>query len=135
VAIAPAAFKDFERWKDTRWRKRGDDYDAEKARLTDRLRAVVLEQLPQLRGRIDHEELSTPLSTLHFSGHAGGAMYGLEHTPDRFQQRWLRAYLPIRDLFVAGQDVVTVGVGAALMSAVLTSSAILRRNVLGDVLR
>jgi all-trans-retinol 13,14-reductase len=40
-----------------------------------------------------------------------------------------------RGLFLTGQDIVTDGVGGALMAGVLTAWALLRRNVLKDVLR
>jgi len=38
-------------------------------------------------------------------------------------------------LFLTGQDVVTDGLGGAVMAGVLTASAILRRNVLRDIVR
>ncbi|WP_394838805.1 NAD(P)/FAD-dependent oxidoreductase [Pendulispora rubella] len=135
VAIVPASFAPFARWSGTRWAKRGREYIDYKAWLTERLLAIVCRELPGVKGRILHQELSTPLSTVHFTGHAAGAMYGFEHSPQRFHTRWLRSASPVPGLFFVGQDVVTVGVGASLMSGVLASSVILRRNVLGDVLR
>ncbi len=133
VGLTP--YEWFERWEGTAWRKRGPEYEDFKARLSERLLASVYQHLPRLRGKVVYQELSTPLSTRHFSNHARGAIYGLEHSPARFRQRWLRPALPVRDLFLVGQDVVSVGVGASLMSAVLAASVILRRNVLGDVMR
>ncbi|WP_394849274.1 NAD(P)/FAD-dependent oxidoreductase [Pendulispora brunnea] len=133
VAIVPASFAPFARWIGTRWAKRGREYEDYKAWLAERLLAIVCRELPGVKGRIRHQELSTPLSTMHFTGQA--AMYGFEHSPERFRARWLRPASPTPGLFFVGQDVVTVGVGASLMSGVLASSVILRRNVLGDVLR
>lgn len=135
TALCPAPYAWFEQWQGTRWRKRGPEYEAFKARLAERLLATVHEHLPQLQGRVEHQELSTPLSMQHFCNHPRGAMYGLEHSPVRFQQRWLRSTLPIRNLLLVGQDIVSVGVGASLMSAVLAASVILRRNLLGHILR
>ncbi|XXF76319.1 NAD(P)/FAD-dependent oxidoreductase [Myxococcaceae bacterium GXIMD 01537] len=135
TAICAAPYDWFARWEDTRWHRRGPEYDAFKAQLTERLLAVVLAQFPQLRGRVEHQELSTPLSTLHFANRPQGATYGLEHSPERFRQRWLRPRLPIRNLLLVGQDTVSVGVGASLMSGVLAATILLKRNVLGDILR
>ncbi|HEX7480560.1 MAG TPA: hypothetical protein VF331_22360 [Polyangiales bacterium] len=74
----------FAAWRDTRWNKRGDDYEAYKKTLSDRLLELLFTQLPQLRGKVLHAELSTPLSTQHFTGHPKGAIYGLGHGPARF---------------------------------------------------
>ena len=130
TAIAPAPYEWFARWRDTRWRKRGAEYDELKAELAGLLLAHVHAIYPRTRGRVEHAELSTPLSMEHFAAHERGAMYGLDHGPERFRVRGLRAMTPVRGLYLTGQDVVTVGVGASLLSAVLTASAILRRSAL-----
>lgn len=135
TALCPVPYAWFEKWEGTRWHRRGPEYEAFKAQLSERLLSVVLAQFPRLRGRVEHQELSTPLSTAHFSNRLQGSIYGLEHSPERFRQPWLRSRLPIRDLLLVGQDAVSVGVGASLMSGVLAASVILRRNVLGDIVR
>jgi all-trans-retinol 13,14-reductase len=132
VAIAPAPYAPFARWKDARWRRRGPEYDELKGRLSEALLQRVLREMPQLRGHIAYQELSTPLSTEHFTAHPQGAIYGLAHTPERFAASWLRPQSPLPGLFWVGQDLTTVGVGASLMSAVLAASVILRRHVLGN---
>lgn len=134
-ALCPVPYGWFERWEGTQWRRRGQEYEDFKGRLAQRLLEVVYQHLPRLRGKVRYQELSTPLSTQHFGNRARGAIYGLEHTPARFRQAWLRPGLSVRNLFLTGQDVVSVGVGASMMSAVLTACEVLRRNVLGDVLR
>jgi all-trans-retinol 13,14-reductase len=123
IAIVPTQYDSFSRWKGTRWKRRGSDY-ALKARMTERILAVVLARLPRLRDKVDHVELSTPLSSAHFSGYTSGELYGLDHTPARYRVP-TRLAAPLRGLFVTGQDVVSAGVGACLMAGVLTSSAIL----------
>jgi all-trans-retinol 13,14-reductase len=60
-------------------------------------------------------------------------MYGLAHTPSRFESRDLRPHTPIRGLFLTGQDIGLCGVMGALSGAVLTTSAMLRRNMFGEV--
>ena len=83
-------------WRDTGWQRRGPDYEAFKQRLSDRLLRKFLEVVPQARGHIEHSELSTPLSTRHFSNHPYGEIYGLEHTPERFRLPWLRTHTPVK---------------------------------------
>ena len=110
--------------------KRGDDYNEFKAEISERLLAELYQVQPQLRDKIDYHELSTPLSTAHFSGHKKGEIYGLAHSPDRFMAKHLRPTTPIKGLFLTGQDISTAGIGGALVGGFLTASAITHRNLL-----
>lgn len=128
-------YDDFARWQDTRWQKRGDDYDAMKERLTRTLLETLYEHVPSVRGAVDVAELSTPLSTRNFTAHARGEIYGLDHTPERFRNRHLRPATPVRGLMLTGADVATAGVSGALLGGALCASAILRRNMIDVALR
>lgn len=128
--IAPAPWSWFKRWTDTPWKQRGAQYDDYKQQLSERLLDEVYKQVPQARGHVDHVELSTPLSTAHFSNYSGGELYGLEHSPYRFAQRWLTPRTSIKGLYLTGQDILFCGVGSALMSGVLTASAVLGAKLL-----
>ena len=132
IGVTP--YEWFARWDETRWKKRGDDYEGFKQRLAARLREVLEREVPSVRGAIDHAELSTPLSTRHFVGHPHGEIYGLAHTPARFAARELRPRTPIAGLYLTGADICTAGVGGALMGGVLTASVITRRNLVSTIL-
>jgi len=116
-------FDAFERWRDSRWMRRGDDYEAFKQSLHERMLAQFLRHMPGLKPMIAHAELSTPLSTEWFARGASGAIYGLEHTPERFANPWLRPRTPVRDLFLSGSDVSTGGVMGAFVGGVLAAAA------------
>jgi len=123
--ITMAPYEWFERWRGSTWQQRGGDYEDFKSRLTERLLAVLYQHMPQLEGRLDFGELATPLSTEWFHLYDRGEIYGLDHDPARFQQRWLHPATPVKNLYLTGQDVVTAGVGGALMGGVMTTSALL----------
>ncbi|MCB1704214.1 MAG: NAD(P)/FAD-dependent oxidoreductase [Halioglobus sp.] len=123
--VAPAYFEQFARWKDQPWGKRGADYDAMKAHYTQRLLEVLYEKLPQLRGKIDYCELSTPLSTDFFCYYRRGEMYGLKHDPQRFEQAWLRPKTTIKGLYLTGQDILSCGVSAAMFAGLLSAISVL----------
>ena len=89
----------------------------------------LYEYLPQLRGKIDYYELSTPLSTRHFCNYEQGEVYGIDHTPDRYEHRFLRVHTPIKQLYLTGQDVVSAGIGGALAAGMITASAILKKDM------
>lgn len=122
--VAPAPFAWFERWDGSTWGQRGEDYEAFKQALGERILEVMLEKLPQLRGRIDYWEISTPLSSQHFNAYARGELYGIDHTPERFAQHWLTPRTRIPGLWLTGQDIMSCGVVGAMMGGVLTAQAV-----------
>ena len=110
----------FEEWKDTRWQKRGESYDSFKERMEKKLLENFLAQMPELEQYLEYVELSTPLSTDHFVRPMAGSIYGIEPTPTRFRNQWLRPRSPIKNLFMAGSEVASVGVIGAMMGGVLS---------------
>jgi all-trans-retinol 13,14-reductase len=113
----------FGRWAGTRWQKRGTDYEAFKQTLTNAMLAQYGEHYPRLIGMIDHAELSTPLSTNHFARSPRGSIYGLETTPQRFQDRSLGPKTSIKGLYLGGVDASTPGVAGGLIGGVLAAMA------------
>ena len=123
----------FEQWEKMPWKKRGEAYDSLKENFSQRLLEHLYETLPQLRGKVDYYELSTPLSTEKFTSYASGEIYGLNHDPERFQQRFIRVFTPVKNLFLTGQDIVSCGIVGALMSGVITASTMMKRNYLSII--
>lgn len=127
-------YESVEKWQDTSWKKRGNDYEKIKEDIAQRLLTTLYKQMPQVEGKIDCYELSTPLTTKHFVNYPKGEIYGLDHDPTRFRQSFLKPKTPIKNFYLTGQDVVTAGVGGALFSGVLTSTAITGKNTLKRIL-
>jgi all-trans-retinol 13,14-reductase len=127
--VAPAPYEIFEPWAGRTWGKRGDDYEALKESYGERLLEHLYAKVPQVRGRIDYWEVSTPLSMQWFCGWERGELYGLDHDPVRMQQRWLRPRTKVPGLWLTGQDVMSCGVTGAMMGglAAATSVAGMRR--------
>ncbi|MEL6658693.1 MAG: NAD(P)/FAD-dependent oxidoreductase [Bacteroidota bacterium] len=116
-------------WEGTRWKKRGQTYEEYKENLAQRLLAELYRLEPQLKGKVEYYELSTPLTTKHFVNYERGEIYGLDHSPDRFKNKFLRPHTAIQNFYLTGQDIVTAGVGAALFSGLLTASAMTKKNL------
>ncbi|MBF6451072.1 NAD(P)/FAD-dependent oxidoreductase [Nocardia elegans] len=123
----------FEPFAGSAWMNRGADYDDLKARLTEELLEQVFRFCPQLRGKIDHAELATPLSFNHFLGREHGDFMSLAASPARFAIRGLSAHSGVENLFLSGQDVAAAGVVGAVQGGVIAASAVLGRNVLDDL--
>jgi phytoene dehydrogenase-like protein len=128
ASVGPDAFAP---WAGTAWKRRGADYEAVKERIADTLLAQVERRLPGLSKLVVHRELSTPLSTEHFTGHPGGEIYGLPVTPERFTKPWLRARTPVAGLYLAGADAQMLGVAGAAMSGLMATAAIAGGSTFG----
>ena len=124
IVIGPCDFEQYRQWADKTWGKRGDDYEALKADLSERMLAALYKQLPHLRGKIDYSEVSTPLSTSHFCRYKQGEAYGLAHTKARFEQDWLTPKTRVQGLYLTGQDLISCGVVGALMAGMVTAMSV-----------
>jgi all-trans-retinol 13,14-reductase len=133
--VVPAPFAWFERWSGTRWHDRGAAYDTFKASLTERLLAEFAVHAPEASRRVTCAELSTPLSTLHFTGMPRGAIYGTNPTPARFESRAMGPRTQIRGLYLTGADACSLGVTGALFGGIMAASAILGRNLSAEATR
>lgn len=131
VALAP--YEWFKPWENTKWKKRGEEYEALKEKFKNRLLEALFAQHPQLEGKIAYCELSTPLSTRNFANFASGEIYGLAHTPSRFKEKWLRPRTPIKGFYLTGADICSCGVGGGLFGGVLTVSAVLKKDMRGAI--
>jgi len=132
-AIVFVPYRWFAPWENSRWKKRAAEYDAFKQTLAQRLQQELERAVPAIAGRIDHAELSTPLTTRHFMNYAQGEAYGLAATPERFRLRSLTPHTTVRNLYLTGQDVASLGVAGALFGGAITASAILGRNLVSKI--
>ncbi len=111
AAVDPAIF---EPWTGSRWMKRGAEYEALKERIADAMLALVERHLPGFGALVAYRELSTPLSTEHFTAHPRGEIYGIPATPERYRRTYLQPRTPVPGLYLTGADALALGVvGAA----------------------
>lgn len=124
------AFMDAEpfiQWENEPWRRRGEDYEQLKERISDALGTFIEEQLPGFEELIEYRELATPITTEHFTNHRNGNIYGLPSIPEKFKAIWLGPNTPIRDLYLTGSDAWSFGIVGAMMSGVLATAVAMRR--------
>ena len=101
--------------------------------MSQRLLEILYNHLPHLKSKIDHYELSTPLTTQNFVNYKEGEIYGIDHTPERFKQKFLQPKTPIKRFYLTGQDIVTARVGGAMFSGVVTASAMVGKNLVKKI--
>ena len=131
ITLVP--YESFAKWDGSRWMKRGEDYESLKENFSKRLLNELYKKLPHLEGKVDHYELSSPLTTKHFVNYDKGEIYGIDHTPKRFRQKYLRPKTSIKNFYLTGQDIVTAGVGGALFAGLLTAGAMTGKNLLNKM--
>ena len=119
----------FKKWEHLKWKKRGSDYEDFKEGLSRRIMDVVTKQVDGIKDHIDYQELSTPLTVRDLANYSKGEMYGIDHSPKRFRQKWLRPQSEKKGLYYVGQDITTVGVSSALFSGLLTASSVLGEDL------
>ena len=135
IVVGPCDYEQYRQWADKTWGKRGDDYEALKQDLSDRMLEALYKQMPQLRGKIDYSEVSTPLSTSHFCRYEQGQAYGLAHNKQRFKQDWLKPKTSLSGLYLTGQDVVSCGVVGALMAGMVTAMSVVGLRGAGTLMK
>ncbi len=124
----------FSQWSGSTWNQRGEEYENIKARVSECLLEKLYQRLPQLRDKLVFQELSTPLSSDWFQKSTAGEIYGLDHFVDRFKKPFLHPVTPVKNLYMTGADVMTAGVGGALMAGMMTACAMQGRKA-GEVLK
>ncbi|MCB1144127.1 MAG: NAD(P)/FAD-dependent oxidoreductase [Leptospiraceae bacterium] len=123
--ISFANFQLFQNWEETKWKKRGEEYDNLKEIISEGLLNLVEETFPGFRDLVDYKELSTPLTYKDLAGRSDGEFYNLAATPERFRIKILDTKTPLDNFYLTGTDVSSLGFVGALMGGVLTTSRIL----------
>jgi all-trans-retinol 13,14-reductase len=122
---APIDIAQLQAWAGQPWKRRGEDYERLKQRIAQGLTDAVEAAFPGFRSLVDYIEVATPLTAQHFTGHAGGAIYGVAAIPERYRSACFRVHTPIENLFLTGSDVGTHGVVGAAVGGLMTASALL----------
>ncbi len=117
-------WEDFAEWQDKSWMKRGKDYSALKDKIAQSLFDLVEERHPGFRNLVSYYDISTPLSTQHFTGQVKGMIYGLAGTPDRYKHKCVGVRTPVKGLYLTGADAYSLGVGGAMISGVATAGVL-----------
>ncbi|MEP0263982.1 NAD(P)/FAD-dependent oxidoreductase [Dokdonia sp.] len=128
-AITVGRYDWFKKYEEAPWMKRGKEYSELKQELEKQMLKKLYELFPQIKGHVIETEISTPLSTKHFTKYQHGEIYGLEHSPKRFRLPFLRPETKIKGLRLVGQDITIVGVAGAMLSGMLAAITILKFGV------
>lgn len=119
----------FKEYENQPWMNRDEAYKKLKADFEIKMLEKLYQLFPNIKGHIVVTEVSTPLSTKHFSNYQSGEIYGLAHSPERFNLPFLKPETKIKGLRLVGQDITIVGVAGAMLSGMLCAITILKYRV------
>ena len=125
-ALTMGKYDWFDGYEKSSWMKRGEKYNQLKEEFKNSMLERLYQLFPKIKGHVVCAEVSTPLSTKHFTNYQSGEIYGLAHTPDRFNISFLRPKTKIKGLWLTGQDITLVGVAGAMLSGMLCAITILK---------
>jgi len=122
------SFMDYEvfaKWADNPCKKRGEDYEDLKNKIMDKLIDLVESKIPGFASKITYKELSTPLTTEHYSGNKFGYIYGIPSVPERKDLKFISNRTHIKNLYLTGADSGTHGIAGALFSGVFAAAEVI----------
>ncbi|XP_063281611.1 all-trans-retinol 13,14-reductase-like [Pelobates fuscus] len=135
--LTMAPYDWFSQWRGQTPRHRGEEYDAIKMRLAERMLARAIEEFPQLAGKVDYMEAATPVSNEYYLRAPEGSMYGAEQNCSRYQCEIItrmRAQTAVPGLYLTGQDVFSSGLAGAVHGGLICACAVLNRILYLDIL-
>ena len=119
VVLSQCPFRWVEQWAHLNHaqREKDKDYLAFKQKMQEVLtERGFCKRFPDLEQYIKHTSVGTPLTTNNFLQTDEGECYGRGASPKRWLCPDFSPYTPIKDFYLTGQDVVTLGIAGATAS-------------------
>ena len=128
-AFTFVSYDAFQRWKDSQYGNRPDDYLAFKRHLTERMLDTVEVVIPNLRDHLKLCELGTPLTNNFYVAAHRGNLYGQAKSLSQIGPGAPRIRTEINGLFHCGQSTSAHGVLGALATGVIAASKVSGRKM------
>lgn len=126
----------FKQWENEKCMTRNLDYIDLKECLGQRmLNEGLYKYYPKTKGKVLHYEMGTPLTNIFYLGSLEGEGYGINSCSNRYTQlNHLNPKTDIKNLYLTGQDICTLGFTGALMGGILTAHSILGYGTILDII-
>ncbi len=122
ISVFNVGFDEFRPFAGSAWLHREQDYYDLKARMLTGMIDLADAHIKGFRDIVEYAELSTPLSMENFTSRDRGLMYGVPCVPGRFRLSWLSARTRLKNFFLTGSDVGSIGILGAVMGAVMAAA-------------
>ena len=136
IILTISKYEWFEKWKDEKCMRRSGEYKEYKEMLAQRmLNEGLYKYYPKTKGKVTHYDVGTPLTNQFYLNAYMGEAYGLQTNSYRYNKAIeLRPDSGIKGLYLAGQDICTLGFTGALMSGILCANSVLGYGNIIDII-
>jgi len=107
----------FEAWADEPLMKRGADYEAFKARLADRVVAMIAKQAPELPELVLDRYSATPLTDESYTRSWKGGVFGISHDIGQQGRHRPQPRTRLKNLFFTGHSIMMPGICGVFINA------------------
>ena len=126
VVMCPISYKTVAKWKNNK----NEEYKKFKEKVKAQMLKTLFKYYPKTKNAVVYSELGTPLTYNTFINSRVGEVYGISNGIKRYREEdFLKSYTDIENLYLTGQDILTIGFGGALFSGYLTANIVLGYNV------
>lgn len=122
IGIVPTAGVQTRQWSDSVPGKRPQAYVEFKDHTAARLQGHIEKCIPEMAGKIQFSEFSTPLTIRNFVNNPFGSIYGVKHKVGQYNPT---PVTKAKGLFLAGQATVAPGILGTVISACLVCGFIM----------
>ena len=132
VVMCPTKWTTFSQWN----KNKNDEYKKFKKVLEKKLLNIFFKRYPKARDSVVYTELGTPLTYNTYINSSYGEVYGISNSKKKYKiEDILKPYTHIDNLYLTGQDVLSLGFAGALLSGYLTANVVLGYNIFNFLLK
>ena len=96
----------------------------------------MFKHFPQLKDKVVSFNVATPLTTQYYFNNLDGDSYGMKMDKNRLLNGELvRPRTSIENLYLTGQDIVTMGITGAMMAGIMTANVIMKYDNMIDIIK
>lgn len=128
-ALLAQNYKHFEKYK----HNRDEEYQQLKSNLEKVIRDKLETIFPEFKNNLKPIVIFTPLTIVDYLEHTEGSVFGLYASTKQKGINAIFPFTPIKNLFLAGQNIVLPGVLGSLVSALLGTTRIYGKKLINDL--
>lgn len=129
--ISMDTYGNYRQWSDSKFGRRPQEYKDFKEKIQENVIRQLEVQIPEIVGKIDFADSSTPLTNEHFTNSPEGCIFGIKHSMEQMKAP-IRAKTKLEGFYYTGQSLIFPGIVGVTITSFVTCSDILGQQYLFD---
>lgn len=129
--ISMDTYDNYRQWSNSKFGKRPQEYKDFKAKIQENAIRQLEAHIPEIAGKIDFVDSSTPLTNEHFTNSPEGCIFGIKHNMEQMKAP-IRAKTKLEGFYYTGQSLIFPGIVGVTITSFVTCSDILGQKYLFD---